>query len=174
MLCERLHSACTRWTRSAFAPARNKRHTFSSALLRHRHTIGEITPLCLSPEKAGIKSASHFKNRSHLPSPVLQTQPGIPGRKGVTHARAHSHTTPLSCSTRFQSEEAERESAFLGRGGSPQGAPLCPPLFIIHSVEVEALLASGRQQALSQECLGGVVGQLEVVGARVHRGEGAV
>lgn len=42
------------------------------------------------------------------------------------------------------------------------------------SVQVESLFAGGSEKSLSEQGLGRVVGQLEVVGARVDRWEGAV
>lgn len=42
------------------------------------------------------------------------------------------------------------------------------------SVQVESLFAGGSEKSLSEQGLGRVVGQLEVVGARVDRREGAV
>ena len=43
-----------------------------------------------------------------------------------------------------------------------------------HSVEVEPLFARGHEQPLAHDGLRGVVGQLEVVDARVDAGVGAV
>ena len=50
----------------------------------------------------------------------------------------------------------------------------CSQCGAVGSVEVKSVFPGGRQQPLPHDGLGGVVGQLEVVDARVDAGVGAV
>lgn len=169
---ESSHSTCSD------EPSETHEKQTAHVFLRLR-TVGETPPryppFHSSPDKVHqtlgiIKLASHFKKPVPFHPPQSSIQHNQEEEGGATRARTHAHTHTHGTPFAQHSLPVRRSE----RVHHQEEARCCHPTLLEQSVEVEALFAGGGEESFAEERLGGVVGQLEVVGARVHRGEGAV